>query len=150
MKKLYKQSLQPGFTLIELLVVIAIIAILSGIVIASLSGVRQKAKVAKFQVELRQFRMEAEGYYLKNSTYEDVCHPTTSNWLNYINNFGGSAQFDFVGCKDIDTGFVAVLSLLPSPNDYTFICIDARGYDVVTKKSTTDLRPSMWTNTHCR
>jgi len=46
MNKLIKQA----FTLIELLVVIAIIGILSGLIIVSMSGVTQKATIAKAQV----------------------------------------------------------------------------------------------------
>ncbi|MFA5431885.1 MAG: LamG-like jellyroll fold domain-containing protein [Candidatus Paceibacterota bacterium] len=46
MNKLIKQA----FTLIELLVVIAIIGILSGLIVVSMSGVTQKANIAKVQV----------------------------------------------------------------------------------------------------
>ena len=46
MNKLIKQA----FTLIELLVVIAIIGILSGLIVVSMSGVTQKATIAKAQV----------------------------------------------------------------------------------------------------
>ncbi|MFA5431758.1 MAG: LamG-like jellyroll fold domain-containing protein [Candidatus Paceibacterota bacterium] len=46
MNKLIKQA----FTLIELLVVIAIIGILSGMIVVSMSGVTQKANIAKSQV----------------------------------------------------------------------------------------------------
>ncbi|MFA5432509.1 MAG: LamG-like jellyroll fold domain-containing protein [Candidatus Paceibacterota bacterium] len=46
MNKLIKQA----FTLIELLVVIAIIGILSGLIVVSMSGVTQKANLAKAQV----------------------------------------------------------------------------------------------------
>jgi prepilin-type N-terminal cleavage/methylation domain-containing protein len=46
MRKILKQA----FTLIELLVVIAIIGILSGLIVVSMSGVTNKANVAKAQV----------------------------------------------------------------------------------------------------
>ncbi|MCK9445551.1 prepilin-type N-terminal cleavage/methylation domain-containing protein [bacterium] len=46
MNRLIKQA----FTLIELLVVIAIIGILSGLIVVSMSGVTQKANIARLQV----------------------------------------------------------------------------------------------------
>ena len=53
MNKFIKQA----FTLIELLVVIAIIGILSGLIVVSMSGVTQKATIAKAQVFSNSLRI---------------------------------------------------------------------------------------------
>jgi prepilin-type N-terminal cleavage/methylation domain-containing protein len=45
-----RQVIKTAFTLIELLVVIAIIGILSGLIVVTMSGVTQKATIAKSQV----------------------------------------------------------------------------------------------------
>jgi prepilin-type N-terminal cleavage/methylation domain-containing protein len=52
MNKIIKQA----FTLIELLVVIAIIGILSGLIVISMSGVTEKATIAKAQVFSNSFK----------------------------------------------------------------------------------------------
>lgn len=67
-----------GFTLIELLIVIAIIAILSGIILVSLGGARNKAADGAVQSALAQFKVEAELYANgNNSNYNELCDAET-------------------------------------------------------------------------
>jgi len=51
-------KLSKGFTLIELLVVIAIIGLLSSVVTGSLNSARQKARVAKMNVDARNIQTQ--------------------------------------------------------------------------------------------
>lgn len=51
--------MKKGFTLIELLVVIAIIGVLSSIVMASLNSARDKAKLAKILLTMKQINNSA-------------------------------------------------------------------------------------------
>ncbi|HXK37499.1 MAG TPA: type II secretion system protein [Candidatus Paceibacterota bacterium] len=64
---------QKGFTLIELLVVIAIIALLSSVVLASLSTARAKSRDARRISDINQFQRALELYFDTNAKY-----PTTT------------------------------------------------------------------------
>lgn len=57
------KELRKGFTLIELLVVIAIIALLSSVVLATLSVSRARGRDAKRRSDLEQMRIALEMYY---------------------------------------------------------------------------------------
>ena len=50
MKSYKKSKFEYAFTLIELLVVIAIIGILSGLIITTMSGATESARIAKLKV----------------------------------------------------------------------------------------------------
>ena len=60
---------QSGFTLIELLVVIAIIGMLASVVLASLSGARQKGANAARLESVKSLKTALELYYNDNGGY---------------------------------------------------------------------------------
>jgi len=80
-----------SFTLIELLVVIAVIGMLSSIVLVSMRGAREKARIAKAQSEIRQ--LVTAMYLYKDIHGElppigDNCsacsNPCSSSWTGVI------------------------------------------------------------------
>jgi prepilin-type N-terminal cleavage/methylation domain-containing protein len=72
MNKLIKQA----FTLIELLVVIAIIGILSGMIVVSMSGVTQKANIAKAQVFANSVRNVLGANMVSEWRFDDNANDT--------------------------------------------------------------------------
>ncbi|MES2202805.1 MAG: type II secretion system protein [Patescibacteria group bacterium] len=66
--------MRRGFTLIELLVVIAIIGILASIVLVSVAGARESARVAKAKVESKQLLQAADQVYDQYGYYPDDSH----------------------------------------------------------------------------
>jgi prepilin-type N-terminal cleavage/methylation domain-containing protein len=88
MDKLIKQA----FTLIELLVVIAIIGILSGLIVVSMSGVTDKANLAKAQVFSNSLRNSLMTNTIGEWKFDDGAGQTaTDSWGGVNNGTLGSA-----------------------------------------------------------
>lgn len=68
-----KQILTKGFTLTEILVVVGIIGILSSIVLVSLSGSKEKAKVSKEIAQIQELKKAAQMYYLDTKKDMPLC-----------------------------------------------------------------------------
>jgi type II secretion system protein G len=85
-----RSLLQKGFTLIELLLVISIIGILAAVVLVSLGSARDKSKVARAAVDLRQINTALMLYFDHNGVYPCFDHAWTDHkeiaWAEpYIN-----------------------------------------------------------------
>ena len=76
-----------GFTLIELLVVVSIISLLSGIVIASLSSVRSKARDTVRYSDVKQIKNALEIYFTTYGYYP-TCSGTPDDMCTSVGVFG--------------------------------------------------------------
>ena len=74
-----KMNFKKGFTLVELLVVVAIIGVLAATVLASLGSARDKSKVARVNIELREIAKASETLFIHTGLYphksSHVCPP---------------------------------------------------------------------------
>jgi type II secretion system protein G len=97
-RNLYRK--EKGFTLVELMVVIIILAILTGIAIPSYLALRNRARTAAAQSEMKNIATALEVYNADNETYPAVATwntdlqtggymnpvPTTDPW-NVVNGY---------------------------------------------------------------
>ena len=138
MKKNFKGGLtaQAGFTLIELLVVIAIIAVLTTIIIASLTSAKNKAIDKAVQTNMLAVRNQAQLYYDgagSGSYAPSQSIPLSNNCA--IGMYGADpvivkaiAQIvkdrgvDYVACFSTPATY-AVVAKLKNTNDY--FCLDS-------------------------
>ena len=73
-----KRNNKKGFTLAELLIVVAIIGVLVAIAFPIYSGIREKARIAADQANMRSAKAEAAAAYL---TDEEACKGKEA-WFN--------------------------------------------------------------------
>lgn len=108
-----KKKYSNAFTLIELLVVIAIIGILSSVVLASLSGARESAKITKTVSDLEQIET-ALTMWMQNTRRAKWPHP--GNDLGGLG-YGGGEGGDYVVLSTLNnqTGLDEYLTSVPGP-----------------------------------
>jgi len=84
-----------GFTLLELLVVVAIISLLSSVVLASLSGAREQAKITRMAEDFRQIETAFElyrtrvgsGSHIKETSFGAGSNPTIQEMIDASSQF---------------------------------------------------------------
>lgn len=126
-----------GFSLVELLIVITIIALLSTIILNSVSTSRARAYDSKVRQQLASFRTAAEIYYLNKGGYEEsentinIC--TTGIFADFeaVNGAPGRyieasslPSFTQLKCGSEKSSF-AIKATLYSGNQYW--CVDSKG-----------------------
>ena len=72
--------MKKGFTLIEMLMVIAVIAILVGIALPRLRGMREEGNYAKAQGELKTLQVAVESFFIHNRAYPVETASVDSQW----------------------------------------------------------------------
>lgn len=97
-----RPALKRAFTLIELLMVVAIIAIISAVVLTSLSGARVKSRDAKRVSDVAQLQLALEQYF-------DRC----GQYPNEINDTAAS------NCNASGITFATFISKIPTPPSIT-------------------------------
>lgn len=90
-----------GFTIVELLIVIVVIAVLATIVIATYSGVQERARNASRQSDVKNAQKLVEIYKAENGSYPATTTNTQANWhaadvRTDSNCTNGSSQSDWI------------------------------------------------------
>ncbi len=161
-------SHQKGFTLIELLVVISIVGLLSSVVLAALSGARNKAKDSAVIQEARQVATLMALEYSDSSSYANLqrgwiisdtvsCNPASAFAGNYAgkitelcnsikNKLGSSGNRFYVGAPA--TGGAqsySIMVVMPSTGN-TYFCIGDSGRTSLGPYNGT---PTIWYSPGC-
>jgi prepilin-type N-terminal cleavage/methylation domain-containing protein len=131
-----KLSRSRGFTLIELLVVIAIIGILSAVVLASLSGTRNKGNDSAVQANLSTIQTQAEIYSNDHSstygTAGSSCSQAGSMFVDptiakAITSATYSAKGNAIYCGNTASAYAVIATLNGTTTAATQWCVDSTG-----------------------
>jgi prepilin-type N-terminal cleavage/methylation domain-containing protein len=146
-----KHNLFRGFTLIEMLVVIAIIAILTGVVLASLSGAKSKSRDGKRISDISQIQLALEQYFDRCQAYPS----TLTTGTNCIASNGATVHLsDFIsaipsqptGGSVVQTTYGYYVSAV---SDYVLVAFLENSSDVLKDSLTNSTKPSWATTADC-
>jgi len=104
----FKALCSRGFTLVELMIVIAIIALLSGIILTSVTGSKAKSRDAARISDVNQIQLALEQYFDRCGQYPLTIVPQSNQTLSDINN----------GCAGTGVNLGSFISVIPKdPSD---------------------------------
>ena len=128
-----RRSSQYGFSLIELLTVVAIIGILSSIVIAGLSGSRDRASDGTIKTRLTGLKASAEAEYSRHDQFQDpdvgvvnVCNAGLFDRHEVQKNFQGLPVYASLSCKASQFAYRVSATLRAEAGK--LFCIDSAGF----------------------
>ncbi len=127
MKWLYRNLYRDkeGFTLVELMIVIIILAILTGIAVPSYMVLRDRARIAAAQSELKNIATAIEMYFAdKSEVYPDTTFAAMEVQIEgggYMNNVPTEDPWDedYIYLKDTPAGGYTLYSAGPNKTDDT-------------------------------
>jgi prepilin-type N-terminal cleavage/methylation domain-containing protein len=118
-----------GFTLIELLVTIAIIAVISSIILFSVTQYINKSKDANIIGNLAVLVSAGEIFYNSNQSYNNFCISgaiTNADSQMPENYIAGCSARAGICCADEEEEWAACAKLFSNAGDYAY-CVDSRG-----------------------
>jgi general secretion pathway protein G len=126
MKSLYRHMHrdEKGFTLVELMIVIIILAILTAIAVPSYMVLRNRARVAAAQSEMKNIATAFEMY---NADWDQ--YPPAETWVEEVEgtaivvNLDGNAYMDPVPTEDPWANDYVYDEGAPAAGEYTLTCI---------------------------
>lgn len=117
-------SVRGGFTLVELLIVIAIIALLVGLLLPAVQGVREAARRTSCSVKLKQLALGATAYNNLHSVFPPLvqgqgsCEGPQPHWKNATDQYRGPGYAMPVQKIQNMSGFVLLLPFVDERNLY--------------------------------
>lgn len=131
---------QEGFTIVELLIVIIVIGILAGLVIATFTGIQQKARNTERQTDIKTLHGQVEAYFAQNGKYPTLANMNDTAWRS--TNMKG---LDPDALKD-PRGTAQTLVAAPGADVYAYAVVGSD--DAACDNSTNDCMKYVFTATY--
>ena len=123
-----KSKKQLGFTVVEIVVVIAVIGILAGISVLGYSSIRDDARNATVETDLRGIGAKMESYYAQTGTYPAATSAalSASNTISVTRDAYPATAYNFLYCliSDGTNKRYAVVGRSASGKGFYFSSVD--------------------------